>query len=104
MLVLALTLLTVLISMGAEFTEHVGEYYALLIFGALGMMFRSSNFLSAFAVSFIPAMFSIALIVTGQQICARATNSMMLGLAFIWGGNALVLGLAMGLIGKLQRT
>src|ERR1051326_895092 len=37
--VLALTLLTVLISMGAEFTEHVGEYYALLIFGALGMMF-----------------------------------------------------------------
>src|ERR1043166_8594380 len=37
--VLALTLLTVLISMGAEFTEHVGEYYALLIFGTLGMMF-----------------------------------------------------------------
>ena len=25
---------------------------------ALGMMFRSSNFLSAFAVSFVPAMFS----------------------------------------------
>jgi lipopolysaccharide export LptBFGC system permease protein LptF len=71
---------------------------------ALGMMFRSSNFLSAFAVSFIPAMFSIALIVTGQQICSRATNSATLGLAFIWGGNAAVLALALGLITKLQRT
>jgi lipopolysaccharide export LptBFGC system permease protein LptF len=70
---------------------------------ALGMMFRSSNFLSAFAVSFIPAMFSIALIVTGQQICSRATNSATLGLSFIWGGNGLVLALAVGLISKLQR-
>src|ERR1043166_7079351 len=37
--ILSLTILTVLISMGADFTNHVGEYYALLIFGALGMMF-----------------------------------------------------------------
>lgn len=71
---------------------------------ALGMMFRSSNFLSAFAVSFIPAMFSIALIVTGQQICSHATNSIAMGLAFIWGGNATVLALAVGLLWKLQRT
>lgn len=71
---------------------------------ALGMLFRSSNFLSAFAVSFIPAMFSIALIVTGQQVCSHARNSAALGLTFIWGGNALVLFLACGLIAKLQRT
>ena len=71
---------------------------------ALGMLFRSSNFLSAFAVSFIPAMFSVALIVTGQQVCSHARNSAALGLTFIWGGNALVLLLAAGLIGKLQRT
>ena len=71
---------------------------------ALGMLFRTSNFLTAFAVSFIPAMFSIALIVTGQQICSHATNSAALGLAFIWGGNAGVLVLALGLLGKLQRT
>jgi len=68
------------------------------------MMFRSSNFLSAFAVSFIPAMFSIALIVTGQQVCSHATNSMAMGLAFIWSGNAAVLVLAVGLLWKLQRT
>jgi lipopolysaccharide export LptBFGC system permease protein LptF len=71
---------------------------------ALGMMFQSSNFLSAFAVSFIPAMFCIALIVTGQQVCSHATNSMALGLGFIWAGNATVLCLALGLMWKLQRT
>ncbi len=71
---------------------------------ALGMLFRTSNFLTAFAVSFIPAMFSVALIVTGQQVCSHARNSAALGLTFIWGGNALVLLLACGLIAKLQRT
>ena len=71
---------------------------------ALGMLFRTSNFLTAFAVSFIPAMFSVALIVTGQQVCSHARNSAALGLTFIWGGNALVLLLAAGLIAKLQKT
>ncbi len=71
---------------------------------ALGMLFRTSNFLTAFAVSFIPAMFSVALIVTGQQVCSHARNSAALGLTFIWGGNALVLLLACALIAKLQRT
>jgi lipopolysaccharide export LptBFGC system permease protein LptF len=71
---------------------------------ALGMMFRSSNFLSAFAVSFVPAMLCIVLIVTGQQICNHATNSMTVGLAFIWSGNVIVLALALTLLGRLQRT
>jgi lipopolysaccharide export LptBFGC system permease protein LptF len=71
---------------------------------ALGMLFRSSNFLNAFAVSFIPAMLCIVLIVTGQQICNHAIQSMGLGLAFIWSGNVLVAGLAGGLLWKLHRT
>ena len=41
----------------------------------LGMMFRSGNFLSAFSVSFVPALLSIALIVTGQQICGNTNGS-----------------------------
>ena len=36
---------------------------------SLGMMFRSGNFLTAFAVSFIPALLCITLIVAGQQTC-----------------------------------
>ena len=67
------------------------------------MMFRSGNFLSAFAVSFVPALMSIALIVTGQQVCARVSHGMGLGLGFIWGGNAVVLLLALILLGRLQR-
>ena len=75
-----------------------------LIGCTLGMLFRSSNFLSAFAVSFVPAMLCIVLIVTGQQICNHATNSMAVGLTFIWSGNVLVLALALTLLVKLQRT
>jgi hypothetical protein len=49
-------------------------------------------------------MLCIVLIVTGQQVCNHAINSMTLGLAFIWSGNVLVTGLATGLLWKLQRT
>jgi len=77
---------------------------ALVLVGcALGMMFRSGNFLSAFAVSFVPALLSIALIVTGQQVCARVSHGLGLGLGFIWGGNAAVMLLAIVLLGRLQR-
>ncbi len=69
----------------------------------LGMMFRSGNFLSAFAVSFIPAMLCIALVVTGQQVCARATGSIAMGLSFIWAGNVIVAILTGIFLVKLQR-
>lgn len=77
---------------------------------ALGMMFRSGNFLSAFAVSVVPALICIALIVTGQQTCenvprdlARQANPINLGLSLIWSGNAAILILATVLLGRLQR-
>jgi hypothetical protein len=78
---------------------------------ALGMMFRSGNFLSAFAVSVIPALLSIALIVTGQHTCENVPsplppdwhNSLNLGLSLIWSGNAAVLIIAVVLLGRLQR-
>jgi lipopolysaccharide export LptBFGC system permease protein LptF len=80
---------------------------------ALGMMFRSGNFLNAFAVSVVPALISIALIITGQHTCenipqahqitASFTNPLNLGLALIWSGNAAEAIIAVALIGKLQR-
>ena len=62
---------------------------------ALGMMFRSGNFLSAFAISVIPALLCITLVVAGQQtadnlpddITAGFRNPLALGLALIWSGN-----------------
>jgi hypothetical protein len=78
--------------------------------GALGMMFRSGNFLTAFAVSFIPALISITLIVAGQRVGGtipigypKGDNPLQLGLSLVWLGNAANLLLAIGLWWRLQR-
>lgn len=85
-------------------------FILVLVGCALGMMFRSGNFLTAFAVSFIPALLCITLIVSGQQTCKavpwaldQAGNPLKIGLALIWSGNAVNLVLATGLLWRLQR-
>ena len=78
---------------------------------ALGMMFRSGNFLSAFAVSVVPALFCIVLVVTGQHTCENVpwnigpgwSNPLHLGLSLIWAGNAIVAVIAIGLLWRLQK-
>jgi len=79
---------------------------------ALGVMFKSGNYLNAFAVTVVPAIISVVLIVTGQHICENVPgdmpdnfkNPLKMGLIVIWSGNALVLGLAIVLLAKLRRT
>lgn len=77
---------------------------------ALGILFRSGNFLSAFAVSVIPAVLCVALIVTGQHTAknipvnlAAAGESLRIGLILIWSGNIATLLIAVSLLWKLQR-
>jgi hypothetical protein len=77
---------------------------------ALGMMFRSGNFLNAFAISFIPAVIAITLIIAGQRVGGtiplgypKTDNPIQLGLALIWSGNAANLLVSMGLWWRLQR-
>jgi len=78
---------------------------------ALGMMFKSGNFLTAFAVSFIPALLSITLIIAGQRTAAHlpthfnpANNSpLQAGLVLVWIGNAINLVLASTLLWRLGR-
>ena len=77
---------------------------------ALGMMFRSGNFLTAFAVSFIPALIAITLIVAGQRVGGslplqypKAENPIQLGLMLCWAGNAANAVLAAVLWWRLQR-
>ena len=82
-----------------------------LVGACLGMMFRAGNFLSAFAVSVVPALLSIVLIVSGQHtaenipwnIDRNFTDPLKLGLTLIWTGNATVALLAMGLMWRLAR-
>jgi lipopolysaccharide export LptBFGC system permease protein LptF len=77
---------------------------------ALGMMFRSGNFLSAFALSVVPALICIALIITGQHTCENVPrdltnfhNPYELGRSLIWSGNVMVAVIAVVLLGRLQR-
>jgi len=69
---------------------------------ALGMMFQSGNLLGAFTVSFIPAMLTICLVVTGQQLCSNIELPVTFGLCCIWSGNVMVLILAIVLLTRLQ--
>jgi len=79
---------------------------------ALGMMFRSGNFLTAFAVSFVPALMTITLIIAGQQTCGNIpwnrgphwVNPLNTGIALIWSGNAINLAIASTLLWRLWRT
>jgi lipopolysaccharide export LptBFGC system permease protein LptF len=80
-----------------------------LIGSSLGMMFRSGNFLTAFAVSVIPAMLSTVLIVTGQHTVESTpenpllSSPVALGIAVIWSGNVLIGLSALVLLVRLQR-
>ena len=85
-----------------------------LVGSALGMMFRSGNFLNAFAVSFMPALLCITLVVAGKQTADHVPDvvdanfllhngPLNLGLALIWSGNVIVAALAVYLIARLSR-
>jgi lipopolysaccharide export LptBFGC system permease protein LptF len=86
-----------------------------MVGAALGLMFRSGNYLTAFAISFIPALFTITLIVAGQRVSGSlpevltvdvrtfANKPLHTGLALIWTGNCVNLVLAVVLLGRLQR-
>lgn len=70
---------------------------------ALGMMFRTANYLSAFAIGVIPTVLCIALVATGQHLVEGDPQSLKMGLGLIWSGNVIVAALGVGLIGWLQR-
>jgi lipopolysaccharide export LptBFGC system permease protein LptF len=81
-----------------------------LVGAALGMMFKSGNFLTAFAVSVIPALFSTVLIVTGQHtaestpnIVTLLNNPLAAGVTLIWTGNVVIGLAAVALLWRLQR-
>jgi hypothetical protein len=76
----------------------------------LGLMFRSGNFLTAFALSVIPALVCIALIVAGQHTCENVPwklenfhNPLNLGIGLIWSGDLIVTVLAVVLGVRLHR-
>lgn len=104
--------------MGAV-NEVVAEIHARASFGVsclmlvmvgavLGMQFRSGDFLSAFAVSVIPALVTITLVVGGAQTAEQVSESLedplWLGLSLVWLGNLMSLVIAIVLFMRIRRT
>ena len=101
----------------AELNSRFGfafSCFILSIVGAtIGMMTRSGNFVTAFAVSVGPALCAIVLIVTGQHIAETQPHitarnviesPLQLGLTVLWAGPLLVVALGSALYYKLSRT
>ncbi|MFI5381196.1 MAG: LptF/LptG family permease [Tepidisphaerales bacterium] len=95
-------------------SEIIGEIHArasfaiscfilVMVGSALGMMFKTGNFLSAFALSVVPAFLCIALMVTGQHVAEGDPRNMRMGLWIIWSGNVVVGTLAAGLLAWLRK-
>jgi len=95
-----------------RFSFAVSCLVLVLVGAAVGMLFRSGNFVSAFAVSVIPAMVCIVLIVTGQHVAENVPrelptafkNPLELGRNLLWAGNVAVLIAGVALYAKLSRT
>ena len=73
----------------------------------------AAGLLTAFAVSFVPALLSITLIIAGQRVCGNVgwkledpnfRNPLPLGIALIWAGNVANFIIATVLLGRLWRT
>lgn len=95
----------------ARLSFSLSSLVLVLVGASLGQMFRSGHFLSAFAVSVVPAMVSILLVVSGQHTAENIPwdytpergDPLRLGLALIWSGNGVVAALAGWLLWKLGR-
>ena len=58
---------------------------------ALGLMFRGGQFISAFALSAVPAAAVIIMLLMGKEMVRNPSSSETVGLACIWGGIAMLL-------------
>lgn len=85
----------------------------LVIVGAcIGLVSRSGNFVGAFAVSSIPAVVAIVLIVSGKHVAenvpsripADFSNPLDFGLTLLWSGNVIVALVGLVLYLRLSRT
>lgn len=88
------------ISERAAFSASV---FVLVILGAvLGIVYRGSQAIIAFGISFIPALVAIITIVMGKQL-AQNVSTHMLGFFVMWAGIAVVAGLDYWTLTKVLR-
>ena len=107
-LLLALTLFTTVIAVESDFTEHIGEYFALLLLATVGMMFLVSteNLLMIFVSLELLSLCLYILTAFNKQNIRSAEAALKY---FLFGGMAaafLLFGLSLvyGLTGELELT
>lgn len=98
----------------SRFSFAVSSFVLVMVGATIGMMFKSGNFVSAFAISTIPAIAALMLIVGGRQMCANTpreisdianfSNPLNTGIAVMWMGNLLVLVAGLVMYSRLRRT
>jgi hypothetical protein len=98
----------------SRFSFAVSSFVLVMVGATIGMMFKSGNFVSAFAISTIPAIAALMLIVGGRQMCANTpreisdlatfSNPLNTGIAVMWMGNLLVLLAGLVMYSRLRRT
>jgi lipopolysaccharide export LptBFGC system permease protein LptF len=82
-----------------------------IVGSTMGMIFKSGNFLTAFAICFVPAIVCITLIIAGQRTAGNVswsywkdTDSLRIGITLIWSGVVLTFAIGSAILMKLQRT
>lgn len=81
-----------------------GSCFLMVAMGAaLGLIFKGGQFISAFALSAVPAAAVIFMLVMGKQIVRNPASDDMLGLACIWGGMGALLVANLVIYARLAR-
>jgi hypothetical protein len=70
---------------------------------ALGLLLRGKNPLAVFVIGFVPAIILVLLITAGRQMAEGSPKNEHIGIALIWAGNVLLLGIVVAVYSKLVR-
>ena len=81
----------VIAEMHTRIAYGVGCFLLVAIGGALGLVFRGGQVISAFAISIIPALVIIVLILVGKEMARNPSTPLAVGLGMIWFGVLIVL-------------
>jgi lipopolysaccharide export LptBFGC system permease protein LptF len=98
----------------SRFAFAVSCLVLILVGAVIGTWFRSGNFVSAFALSTIPAIICLLLIMTGQHMAENVpdaivnltayANPLKAGLWTVWSGNIAVMVIGLFMLLKLRAT
>jgi len=95
--------LKILAEMHGRIAYGLGCFLLVAAGAAMGLIFRGGHILSAFAISCVPALALVVLLITGKQLVVNPDTSAAYGVAVIWSGVAILGGMVSYLYGVVLR-